>query len=115
MFQLCILTLYSWHQYESALAIKVATWCIHVFSMYFQLISLLHLFVVDIFTQLMQKDSLEKLGGKPKSITHLNWSRSLINVVPIQTESCLKTTTFVDINYHVRVDFLWNRWKTMHG
>ena len=66
--------------------------------MYFQLISLLHLFVVDIFTQLMQKDSLEKLGGKLKSITHLNWSRSLINVVPIQTESCLKTTTFVDIN-----------------
>ena len=69
--------------------------------------------MVDIFTQFMQKDSLEKLGGKPKSITHLNWSRSLINVVPIQTESCLKTTTFVDINYHVRVDFLWNRWKTM--
>ena len=81
--------------------------------MYFQLISLLHLFVVDIFTQLMQKDSLEKLGGKPKSITHLNWSRSLINVVPIQTKSCLKTTTFVDINYHVGEDFLWNRWKTM--
>lgn len=81
--------------------------------MYFQLISPLHLLVVDIFTQLMQKDSLEKLGGKPKSITHLNWSRSLINVVPIQTESCLKTTTFVDINYHVREDFLWNRWKTM--
>ena len=76
--------------------------------MYFQLISLLHLFVVDIFTQLMQKDSLEKLGGKPKSITHLNWSRSLINVVPIQTESCLNTTTFVDIENHVSTDFLCN-------
>ena len=43
-----------------------------------------------------------------KIITHLNWSRSLINVVPIQTESCLNTTTFVDIENHVSTDFLCN-------
>ena len=40
-----------------------------------------------------------------KIIAHLNWSRSLINVVPIQTESCLNITTFVDIKNHVSEDF----------
>ena len=48
-----------------------------------------------------------------KIITHLNWSRSLINVVPIQTESCLNITTFVDIKNHVSEDFYvigWTQW-----
>ena len=48
-----------------------------------------------------------------KIIAHLNWSRSLINVVPIQTESCLNITTFVDIKNHVSEDFYvigWTQW-----
>ena len=85
--KLCILTLYSWHQYESSLAIKEATWCIHVSSMYFWLISLVHSIVIDILTQLMQKDNLENLGGNWKAPVFKNHNPPQLESFPRQCHS----------------------------